>query len=66
MRVVCTDPWLVCETGGVRVVLPPALGRNPDASHGTWLLVSDCAIDELMKEAADGVAAQRLSSSLLD
>src|SRR5262249_19128246 len=56
VRVVRTDPWLVCEIQGVRVVLPRALGMSGDPACGAWLLVSDWAIDELTREAAGGLA----------
>jgi len=30
MRIVSTEPWLVCEARGVRFVFPPSVATAPD------------------------------------
>jgi hypothetical protein len=48
VRVVSTEPWLVCEARGVRLVFPP-VATAPERAHDGWLLVSDWVIDELVR-----------------
>jgi len=48
-RVVSTDPWLVCEIGGIRLVFPSARVIDGGPSQDGWLLVSGWVIDELAR-----------------
>jgi hypothetical protein len=47
VRVVSTEPWLICESGGLRFLLPEALAvPGTMAEHGS-VLVPDWAFNEL-------------------
>jgi hypothetical protein len=46
VRVVRTDPWLVCESGGVRFVLPAGLAGDGRLSDGGWLHVPEWVFDD--------------------
>jgi hypothetical protein len=49
VRIVSSEPWLVCEARGVRFVFPPSVATAPERAHDGWLLVSDWVIDELVR-----------------
>jgi len=49
VRIVSTEPWLVCGARGVRFVFPPSVATAPARAHDGWLLVSDWVIDELIR-----------------
>lgn len=47
VRVVSTEPWLICESGGLRFLLPEVLAVDGStAEHGS-VLVPDWAFNEL-------------------
>lgn len=47
VRVVSTEPWLVCERGGLRFLLPEALAVDGSTAETGSVLVPDWAFDEL-------------------
>jgi len=48
VRVVSTEPWLICESGGLRFLLPEALAvEGSTAEGGGSVLVPDWAFNEL-------------------
>jgi hypothetical protein len=47
VRVVSTEPWLICESGGLRFLLPEALAVDGSMAENGSVLVPDWAFNEL-------------------
>ena len=47
VRVVSTEPWLICESGGLRFLLPEALAVEGSSAENGSVLVPDWAFNEL-------------------
>jgi len=47
VRVVRTEPWLICESGGLRFLLPEALVVDGSSAENGSVLVPDWAFNEL-------------------
>lgn len=52
VRVVSTAPWLVCERGGLRFLLPGALAVDASAAEHGPVLVPDWTFNELAAATA--------------
>jgi hypothetical protein len=47
VRVVSTEPWLICESGGLRFLLPEALAVDGSTAEKGSVLIPDWAFNEL-------------------
>jgi hypothetical protein len=47
VRVISTEPWLICESGGLRFLLPEALAVDGSMTENGSVLVPDWAFNEL-------------------
>jgi hypothetical protein len=62
VRVVSTEPWLICESGGLRFVLPEALAVAGSTAEGGPVLIPDWAFNELAAARSCIDLATRASS----
>jgi hypothetical protein len=61
VRVVSTEPWLICESGGVRFVLPEARAVDGSTAEGGSVLIPEWAFNELAAARACIDAVTRAS-----
>jgi hypothetical protein len=62
VRVVSTEPWLICESGGLRFLLPEALAVDGNMAERGSVLVPDWAFNELAAAQACIDLATRASN----
>ena len=61
VRVVSTEPWLICESGGLRFVLPEARAVDGSTAEKGSVLIPDWAFNELAAARACIDAVTRAS-----